>query len=47
VNPGDLWPAAVLVALPLPLGLCAGFLADAWLSLRHIRAAIRGDRIPG
>jgi hypothetical protein len=43
----DLWPAAVLTVLPLPLGVCLGFMADTWLRLREIRAAIRGDRVPG
>jgi hypothetical protein len=38
VNPLDLWPAVVLIALPLPIGVCAGYAVDAWLVLRDLRA---------
>lgn len=46
MNPGELWPAAVLVVLPLAVGVCLGFMADAWVNMRQIRrAANRGDRL--
>lgn len=43
----ELWPAAVLIVLPLPLGAALGCMADTWTKLRDLRAAIRGDRVPG
>jgi hypothetical protein len=46
VNVWDLWPAAALIAITGGLGVCLGFMADAWLSMREIRAANRGDRVP-
>jgi hypothetical protein len=40
----DLWPALVLMALPIPTGVCAGFAIDAWLTLRDLRAGRTVDR---
>jgi hypothetical protein len=47
VRLSGLWPAVVLVVLPLPLGVAVGLLVDTVLKFLDARAAIRGDRIRG
>jgi uncharacterized membrane protein len=47
VRLSGLWPAVVLVVLPLPLGVALGLMADTWCRMREARrTANGGDRIP-